>query len=125
MNTVISKDTLLKRLEDNKKNHRKKYEEAHKKYREKLIKNLKSLLDRAKKGNKVELYIDLQEPRDHTEDYSEAVEMIKMDVRDEIELENFEFRKLVLDIWDWTPAESAKFTSYTGKSGTISNKLGK
>lgn len=115
MNTVtMKKSDLLKVVKKNKKEHRALYLEAMESFVEKAISNLQSMLKRAEQG-KVELYVNLIEPEDHTNDYDRVIEMLKYSVDSTIDLTSKEFESYVRDNWGWQNEFATTYHMNTGK----------
>ena len=117
-NVVMEKDRLMTALVNNRKGHRDSYVEARTIFRAKVIENLTSMLDRAKNGDKIELWVGLPEPEDHTNDYDRALAMLNDDVRDEIELSQAEYAQFVQDDWGWKQSFTANTMSYINQNNT-------
>lgn len=111
-NVVMEKNKLVTALEANRKAHGDTYKKARKVFRKKVVANLKSMLDRAENGDKIELWVGLPEPEDHTADYDRALAMLEDDVRDEIELTQSEYSQFVQDDWGWKQSFAANTMSY-------------
>lgn len=100
MNEVtVSKEELLKVLTENRDKHIQIFDDACEgvrvKYKELLQKELAKLED----GKEVKASVSVQMPRNHSEEYDEVIEMLKMSVDDEIELTRHEFQQYVQDKW--------------------------
>lgn len=63
---------------------------------------LADLMHTLKTSNKVEDLIQFPEIDDNSEKYIDAIEMLKLTTFKEIELDVQQFRKLVLDKWDFS-----------------------
>src|SRR5258708_7168929 len=101
----VTKEDLLKALQDNRAEHRQIFEEAidawHKSVQEKLAK----MVEQAKRGPEhVELMVGLPRPEDHTKDYDRVIRMITMSKDDEFELSERDFAQFVMDEWGWQAA---------------------
>lgn len=114
MKTVtVKRDEFVERVTANKEKHRGNFELAQAGYREFLISELDRRLDEAKRGLKIDHYIRLVEPEDHTDDYETVLEMATMSVDDTIELSQQEFAWYVLDKWQWKQAWVDNANTYT------------
>lgn len=98
---AIPKDSLLRKLAENRAAHRAIYEKALEGYRKFAIKQFEKALDDAKQGKKIRGYIALTEPKDQTKDYNRAIAMLEMCVDGDVEIGEREFDQYVLDNWDW------------------------
>ena len=102
MNTIkVHKQQLQEALLGNREKHKETFEKAYEGFRKKVIHNLESRLDQAKNGGKINLYIGLVEPQDHTEDYNNAIEMLGWHTDEYIEITLKDFRQYVNDDWGW------------------------
>ena len=97
----VKKQELLEKVEENRRTHEEQVTLATKRYRDAAIKQLLERYQQVMDGGKVDLRFDLDEPQSHLDDYDTAIAMLKMSIPDEIDLEEHEFRELVLDQWTW------------------------
>lgn len=116
-NVQVKKAAVLERLHTNRDAHRAAFERALEGYHEKVIANLASAIEQAKKSGKIhpsEIWeiARLPQPEDHTRDYDLAIDMLAMEVRDDVELTQQEYRNLVRDEWDWKERFLATNASY-------------
>ncbi|KKL71557.1 hypothetical protein LCGC14_2093750 [marine sediment metagenome] len=113
MNKItVEKVELLEVLRTNRATHRAKFDKAQEVYRERVIRELETSLRRARAGDRVEHYIRLPIPEDHTDDYNRVVEMLEMHKYDSVELTQSEFQCYVQDEWGWLKTFAANTTSY-------------
>jgi len=115
----ILKEDLLKRLEENRSKHRDTFEQAMDVYQEKITELLLVLTTRAREGKIIPqraLY-DLPMPEDHTRDYDVAIEMLKFDVRKKFLLTEREFKRYMMDQWEWTESFTTNTVSYAASAG--------
>ena len=114
MNSVnVEKTELLGILRVNRDGHRAKFEAAQEIYRKRVIEWFEGELERARSGAKIRRHIELPEPIDYTPSYNEVIQMLEMSVNDEIKISQREFRRYVLDHWEWAEDFAAKTMSYT------------
>ena len=109
----VNKAELLKKLRENRNEHRAIFEEALEGYRAEAIRLLDKALADAKKGRKIITYIHLQEPVDQTKDYDRAIGMLEMCVDNEITVTSQEYAQYVMDDWSWKEQFLATNTFYT------------
>ena len=83
-NIYVEKKELLDILVKNKERHIKIYNETVVAFKKKYIKEIKSILQKAEK-NRFESYINLTPPRNNKTSYDQAIKMVKLSSRDEIE----------------------------------------
>lgn len=120
MKTVrVKKEMLMDALKNNMVTHVEDYELAWEGYRKAVISNAEALLEKAKnvkKNNPVQLYINLEMPKNHEDDYVRAMEMCEWEVAEEVELSEAEFQQFVQDDWSWKGQFSTSNMMYTGSA---------
>lgn len=97
----VRKDELIEILGKNRDRHGTLFEKAYERFRHAVEREFEARLDRIRKGKPVELHIALPEPRDMTQSYDRALQMLQMETRDEVELSEQEFQQFVQDDWTW------------------------
>jgi len=110
---VIEKQRLLDTVVANREKHAVEYEEARSVYLDKAQALFEKKAAEAGRGEPVGPQIDLEEPVEFLEEYDQAIQMIEMDEREEIELTEEEFQKLVRDEWTWSRQFQRRTSSYT------------
>lgn len=107
---------LLEKLKSNRELHTTEAVEARSGYYSKVVHELEKLLDKAKKvaidgdgTEKVDTYVDLSFPQDHTKDYNMIIDVLEMTNAETVKLTLGEFDKYVRDNWEWT--ETFKMSS--------------
>lgn len=110
---TMDKATLLKILERNFELHKKIYKNGMECYREKFIKTCETILEKARNDNKFDLsHLEtLMMPVDRSQDYEDTIKMIKMHVPDSISISAEEFRRYILNKWDWIRSFKMAFWS--------------
>ena len=98
----IDRKEVLKRIKENRKNHRDLFFKAQKGYKKAVIKELNEMLKDARENRSVQHRIDLVMPQDHTGDYDVVIDMLEMSISDSIELAQHEFQNYVRDKWEWS-----------------------
>lgn len=111
---TVKRDELLQKLHKNKEGHRTLFEEAQRGFRERVVQELDRRMEDARRGRKVDLYINLPEPEDHTKDYDRVISMVEMSVSDEVELTANDFSRYVMDDWEWKERAMTTNSMYTG-----------
>jgi phytoene dehydrogenase-like protein len=111
----VKKLLLLAKLEENRKSHRAKFLKAQEGYRAECIEQLDKALYNARNNLGICTTFRLLAPTDQTGDYDVAIEMLKWEVADEVELEYSAFREYVLDEWSWKDRWMASNTGYMSK----------
>jgi hypothetical protein len=97
----VKKQKLLNILRKNRTAHRKIFLEAQEGFKKAVIEQLEKRLEAARKGQRVDLYIRLNEPVDQTKDYDRAIGMLEMDDNTVILLTELDYKQYVLDDWTW------------------------
>lgn len=125
-NVTIEKARLLETLKANRETHNADFDLAWDAFKAKAEHNFKQRLDWLKtleKGAKVDLYVHMDVPENHDEDYERAIEMLDWEVGDQVELTESEFRMYVQDNWSWKGKFSAENAYYTGSASPSSAQL--
>lgn len=115
MKTVtVEKDALIEKVRANREEHRATFLAAQEAFRERVIEELDRRLELARRGDRVELFIRLPEPEDHTDDYDTAIAMLEWEVDPVVELDYRSFERLVENKWEWRASFAANTESYVG-----------
>jgi hypothetical protein len=93
---------LEKVIRKNREAHAKDFEAADLAFRDKLVSEAYSLADAAKIGKPVHLTINLPQPKSHLADYDAVLRMLEMTTAETIELDTQDFRRYVMDEWEWS-----------------------
>jgi len=110
-------------LEKNLETHEADFDIAWDAYAEALKENLDQILKAAKtmrKGEKINVYVNLTPPENHKEDYKRAIEMLDWHKEDEITITEQEFTCLVQDDWGWKGQFTTLNSFYTGSASPSS-----
>jgi hypothetical protein len=113
----INKANLLETLKRNRAQHSADYMQAFDAYRLAVIKEMKENLKAANKGEKIETYISLREPKSHLEDYDLVIEMLEMHNGEHIDIDSRQYSRLVKDDWDWKREFDTVNSSYSRNLG--------
>src|SRR5262249_49279311 len=97
----VEKAKLVTILKKNRKAHHDIFLEAQKGFRQVVTDELEKRLELARKGKRIDQYLHLPEPQDHTRDYDRIISMLEMDLADIVELSEGDYAKYVLDDWQW------------------------
>jgi hypothetical protein len=97
---VMTRDDLLKIVQENKVRHAEMREDALKGSWEQAAAACEEAVDKLSKGAPA-VSIRMYLPEDHTADYDRAIRMLEMTTQTEIELNEHDFATLVDDDWDW------------------------
>lgn len=110
---TVDKSELLGVLQKNRTEHRRVYDAAVEKFRERAIAQLDRLVGTLRDGRMPKtLYIGLPIPEEHTRDYDRAMAMLRMHKDDVIELSEQGYLQLVNDDWGWKSAFASNTSSY-------------
>lgn len=122
----VDKDKLIETLLGNKETHRQDFEIAWEAFRSRAMDNMEAklhALKNADRGTRVDIWVNLDPPQDHTDDYERVIEMLKWELEDHILLEERDFRAYVQDEWNWTAGFQASAVQYTGSSSPSSGTV--
>ena len=112
-NITVPKDKLLEALKKNRKNHRNEFLKAQEAFKAEAIRLLEERLDQAKKGKRVNVYIQMVEPVDQTKEYDRVIAMIEMNIGDTFILNEQDFKQYVMDDWSWSAMTKVANSTYT------------
>jgi hypothetical protein len=115
----VEKAKLRETLLANRETHVRDFEIAWDKYKERVIENVQTLLDAAKdarRGQAIQLNVNMQAPQNHADDYDRALEMLEWELDNEVSLEQHEFAELVQDDWGWKTQVLMSNKLYTGSA---------
>lgn len=102
MQTIrVRKEKIIESLTTHRAQHELILQEAIAGYRKHVIKELKKRLAAARKGEKIDRYINFEEPVNRLADYDTAIGMLELSVDDFVNLTEREYRSYVKDEWDW------------------------
>jgi hypothetical protein len=113
---TLRKEDFVKRVTENRENHRTIFDEAIAGYRNECIRELERRIDDLKAGKSIDRAIRLPVPEDHTSDYDQVLLMAELEVGDTITLANNEFAQYVMDNWGWKAEFVASSSNYTRNS---------
>jgi len=118
----ISKQKLLNKLKENKKEHEKMYDMALGGWREQVVIRLEQALYNATKGIEYETDLDLDPPEEHLADYSEIIDRVEWNEEEVISLDLYEFNHFIRDSWDWMPDFLNTAFHYSSASSSSSSR---
>lgn len=107
----LNKNELLKIVREKKEQHVKEYDEAVKDFRIAVIKICNENMELAEAG-KLDLKAMPPKPTSYETNYNRAIRMLELSVDDVVELNQYEFAKLVLDEWEWKQVFSTMNSTY-------------
>jgi hypothetical protein len=111
--SLVLKDHLLKKIKENRANHRAEFLAAQTVYRQRVIEELDKRLDDARNGRTISLVFSLPTPQDYTESYDTAIAMLEWEQGDKVEISEDDFRRYVENKWEWARAFAANTSIYT------------
>lgn len=119
MNEVkVKKEELLKRITENREKHHAAVVEAQSGYRKAVIEELDRMLKDAREGLKLRTHVTLVIPVDHTKEYDNVIDMLKMSTDEIIVLNSEAFKNYVRDEWQWDANFAASNLRYAGTEVT-------
>lgn len=112
--TKVRKDELVARITENRDKHRQVFEEALDGYKAAAIKAGEHILEQLRNNKTPDLnaLLRLPVPSDHTGDYDAVLDMLDMNVDDEVEISQADFRSYVRDEWHWKGQFTATNSHY-------------
>lgn len=124
MNAItVEVDRLKEKLTENMATHEADFDIAWDAYAKAVVKNVEEILRSAhdmKKGQAINLYVNLTTPVNHKDDYARALEMLDWHQEEEITITEQEFMEFVQDDWDWKHQFTASNSFYTGSASPSS-----
>lgn len=119
MNEVtVKKVELIEIISKNRDNHRGEFLNAQEGFKATIVEELEKRLEMARQGKKINQYLSLPEPQDHTKEYDTVLSMLKMSVDDNVVIAYSDYAKYVLDDWSWKEAFASTASLYNNKRFT-------
>lgn len=109
---TVKKELLLERVKENREAHSVLTRKAREGFRARAIIELHNQLQRAREGKSFKVNLCLVEPEDHTREYDRLIEMLEFSANDLITLRVRDFRRYVLDEWEWQEEFQSSVTGY-------------
>jgi|SRR6267154_6577445 len=116
MNATVKKGWLLDRLATNRTAHRGLFEKALDGFYKTTLRRFEKNIELIRKNKMPETSFLIAIPQDKTEEYDRAIEMVKANIEENIELSEADYIHLVLDKWAWSQA--VNYTNSTYASGS-------
>lgn len=120
------KDDVLARVEANREQHEKDYNDAIKGYWIELAEKLEELRDQLARSlaqakneenpDRLSFAIHLRKPQHYLDDYDRVIDMLKLTTEESIKLDESQYRQYVRDEWDWKQEFTQTNVAYHGKS---------
>lgn len=114
---TVQKAELLGVLRENRVKHHREWEEAHLAWHAAVVRELESMLAKARAGTLRATCHGQLEPADHSGEYDSAIRMLEMSVHDLAHLDPQLFNQYVLDDWNWTANFKISTARYSGDGG--------
>ena len=114
---TVDKTEFVERVQKNRGRHRTVFERALDGYRARMVAELERRIEDLRRGRRVDQYIGLPEPEDHTADYDRVLTMAEMSIHDTVELSQDEFAMYVMDQWRWKQDFTETTARYLGRHG--------
>lgn len=110
---TVDKSKALSKVRENRIQHARLVEEARAGYREKAKIALKEKLAQLLAGKTVSLSFHLPQPQAFTREYDMAIAMLEAHEEAVVVLKPDEFRRLMMDEWDWMSSFTAINAAYS------------
>lgn len=116
MRTVnVDKAQLITKLRENKEKHAKDFKESMDGYWDAFGRELSKMQERVKSRDlSVEHTVRLTRPKNHTEEYDRAIQMLEWEQESKVILSVNDFNCYVLDDWDWQEEFQGTKALYSG-----------
>ena len=115
---TVNKVKLIEIISTNMANHRGEFLKAQEGFKATVVEELEKHLESARQGKRINQYLSLPEPVDHTKEYETVLSMLNMSVDIEVTIEYDDYSKYVLDDWKWKEQFSNTASLYNNKSFT-------
>jgi hypothetical protein len=111
---TANRNELIDKLQTNLAEHQAKVEKAQKNYRQKVMEELERRLADGRNGRPldVSIFASMPVPRSFAREYEQAIEELRWHTEETIELSSRDFKRFVLDNWDWAPQFAASNSAY-------------
>ena len=110
---LVNKEDLIKTLEHNLEMHIETFEEIRKKFLEHVIERAEEDISLAKQDKFPKIRHNLPVPENHSKDYNRAINMLKMDVRNEVNLTEEQYAQFIDNDWAWQRSFTSTTEFYT------------
>jgi hypothetical protein len=114
----VNRTKLLEIVYANKEKHIKEYSEAVKDFKLAVLKICNENMELAEAG-KLDLKAMPPKPTSYENNYAKAIRMLELSVDDVIELNEYDFTKLVQDEWEWKQVFSTMNSTYKTMNGSF------
>jgi len=112
---VVATKDLLEKLKENRDIHANEYNEMLEVYQNKVIEGLSKLLEEAKKKpDEPVTHLNLPKPVSYVNEYDTVIGMIRMSSEFNIAITQDEYKKYVLNEWNWTNIFNSLKANYVG-----------
>jgi hypothetical protein len=111
---TVNRSALHDTIEANLGAHEQKVQEAQAKYRTKVIEELERRLADGRAGRPIDVSVlaHMPVPRSFAAEYRQALAELEWHTGDTVELTSRDFKRYVLDDWEWAPQWRASSSSY-------------
>ena len=115
MKVKVNVDDLVEKLRENQSKHHAAFERALTGWQKECIRILNANIETVRLGKlKSALYLHEQIPSDHTRDYEVVIGLLLLSTTKDVELEAPEYRRFVMDDWDWKQEWTTSTAKYLG-----------
>ncbi len=121
---VVRKSDLKTKLAANLGKHQAEFQSALAGFYKVLSQKLTEKLSDIEMGKDVAAQVSMPaiKPVSHAEDYERALQMLDWEIREDIMLDEDEFKNLVEDKWQWRESFSSSSSSYSPSSSSRSSR---
>ena len=110
----VKREELLAKVKANREKHIRDFFAATEGYKEERTRVLREALAKAETEDaSKDLYVHLEAPHNHTEDYDRVIDLLTMSLDSEVDLPSDEFDRYARDKWGWSTAFSQSVAGYT------------
>lgn len=113
----VDRQKIMMIIAENRKKHYQEYNEAVHDFREMAIEKMRDNLKVAEGGGGIDLYIDLDRPQSHLQEYDDVLGLLEMGTEDAVVLTSADYKKYVMDEWVWTESFKKTRVFYATKQG--------
>lgn len=125
MDTVrLNRDALLTKIKENRVQHEKAYLEAMVGFKKEVTEELEEHLELAKSGKEYNLNLNLTEPQSYLSWYDQIITMLEMCIDETIELPEHDFKRYVMDDWEWKQSFASTTSFYNTTNRILRGKKG-
>lgn len=108
----VLKEELLIKLRQNRDKHEETYKDAMDQYRRDMEAVLFGMIDDMREKKEIKHFIEMDVPECHLDDYDGIIGLLEMSTDIYVDLSDYEYKRYVLDRWDWQESFAKNTSSY-------------